>query len=275
MSLRYQVEKSELKKVQRDLKEEGFTLDKISEAIGADFRNFLYKKHSMSKRTFTKLNEIYNGEIKAEEQNYIDGKGVKSSINIEEDSTLSELIGIILGDGYVQMTTRNRDDRTVTANRLVITLHKEEELLRDRSTELIKQVFNREPTLTSLKGQATIQIILHSKEIIETLIEEGLQPGNKVDNQISVPSWIMKDKELEKKCLKGLIDTDGCIYKQKTDGRTIIQFKNHSENLLRDFEKMCSDINIETSDGGKHIAQIASQSEVKKFTRKVKPIKSP
>ena len=275
MSLRYQVEKSELKKVQQNLKEKGFTLDKISDAIDADFRNFLYKNHSMSKTTFSKLNEIYDGEITAEEQNYIDGKGVKTSINIEEDTALSELIGIILGDGYIQMTVRNREDRTVTANRLVVTLHEEEELLRDRSTELIKEVFNREPTLTSLKGQATIQIILHSKEIIETLIEEGLQPGNKVDNQISVPSWIMKDEELEKKCLKGLIDTDGCIYKQKTDGRTIIQFKNHSENLLRDFEKMCSDINIETSDGGKHITQIASQSEVKKFTRKVKPIKSP
>lgn len=270
MSLRYQVEKSELKKVQQDLKEEGFTLDKISEAIGADFRNFLYKNHSMSKKTFTKLNEVYDEDIQAEEQNYIDGKGVKTSINIEEDSALSELTGIILGDGYIQMTNRNRDDRTVTANRLVITLHEEEDLLRERSIEMIKEIFNREPTLTSLKGQATIQIILHSKEIMETLIEEGLQPGDKVENQISVPSWILKDEELEKKCLKGLIDTDGCIYKQKIDDRTIIQFKNHSENLLRDFKK-CA----QTSDGGEHITQIASQSEVKKFTKKVKPIKSP
>lgn len=275
MSLRYQVEKSELKKVQQDLKEEGFTLDKISEAIDADFGNFLYKNHSMSKKTFTKLNEVYDEDIQAEEQNYIDGKGVKTSINIEEDSALSELTGIILGDGYIQMTNRNRDDRTVTANRLVITLHEEEDLLRERSIEMIKEIFNREPTLISLKGQATIQIILHSKEIMETLIEEGLQPGDKVENQISVPSWILKDEELEKKCLKGLIDTDGCIYKQKIDDRTIIQFKNHSENLLRDFEKMCSDINIETSDGGEHITQIASQSEVKKFTKKIKPIESP
>jgi len=77
-----------------------------------------------------------------------------------------------------------------------------------------------------------------------------------------------------KACLRGLLDTDGTVFRQSIDDRLIIQFKNHSKPLLEDFEYMCSELEIKTSSGGNKVVQVARQSEVQKFLDRVNPIKS-
>lgn len=233
MSTRYKISKSSLKEIQIELKTRGYSLRDIKEEIDADFRNFRYKGHSLSKETFSRLERLYGKSIDAEEVEYAEGKGERNQLTLEKNSSLAELVGIILGDGYIQQEKRDRVDRWISANRLVITLHQDEQRLQDRTAKLIYDVLEKEPSIHNMKNSRARQIILHSKEVIEELMNQGLCPGNKVENQVGVPTWIKSDQEFQKHCLRGLIDTDETIYLQSADSRKIIQFKNYSPPITR------------------------------------------
>ncbi|MBY8986503.1 MAG: LAGLIDADG family homing endonuclease [Candidatus Lokiarchaeota archaeon] len=51
---------------------------------------------------------------------------------------------------------------------------------------------------------------------------------------------ILKFKKFVKRCLKGLIDTDGTIYVQKKDKSFVIEFVNVSKPLVKNFKDLCS-----------------------------------
>lgn len=274
MSQRIKVSKNSLAQVQEELKEKGYTIDDISSKIGSDFKNFRYKGHSMDKDTFRKLEELTGIEIDAREIEYIDGKGETEELNIEKTPSVAELIGIILGDGYIQSTSRERKDRFISAHRLVITLHNQEERLKRKTCDILTNLAAKEPEVHGLKNSEAVQIVLNSKELIRELQNLGLKTGDKVENQVDVPNWITNDRKYEEQCLRGLIDTDGTIYRQRRDDRAVIQFKNHSEPLLKTFRQMCLDLNVDSSNAGKHAVQIARQQQVKKFIDKVDPLKA-
>ena len=94
----------------------------------------------------------------------------------------------------------------------------------------------------------------------------GLEVGHKTRNQVSVPGWIKKSEEFSEKCLKGLIDTNGAIYKDQRENTyyTRVQFKNYSELLLRDFKRICNKVGIETVKAVQKQVQI-SRKHVGKF----------
>lgn len=271
---RIKVSKEKLSEVQKNLKKDGYTLDEISEEIGSDFRNFRYKGHSMSLETFRALNILLGERIEGTEINSINGKGERKNLKIPKSRSTAELFGIILGDGYIQSTTRKREDRTISAYRVVITLNEEEKELKRKTSNLLEEITGEEPQVHFLKESNAVQIFLNSKELINNLEGMGLKTGDKVENQVGVPDWIKKDKEYEKACLRGLTDADGTIYQQSRDKRIAIRFKNHSKPLLHSFEEMCSDLGINTSSGGKHTIQIAKQVEVEKFIEKIAPLKA-
>ena len=77
---------------------------------------------------------------------------------------------------------------------------------------------------------------INSVETTKFLISCGLLSGDKVKNQVGVPQWIKRKKSLTKTCLRGLIDTDGSIYRMKPHWPNLFQlsFKNNSKKLLQD-----------------------------------------
>src|SRR3989344_2989388 len=79
-------------------------------------------------------------------------------------------------------------------------------------------------------------ICLDSKELINFLISIGLKSGDKIKNKVSIPSWIFENKEYLSACMRGLIDTDGSVYRMsKKDFKLLrIDFTNHNPKLLND-----------------------------------------
>lgn len=274
MQKRIKIDKNRLAEIQENLKNRGYSLDQISSKIGSDFRNYRYKGHSMDEKVFQNLKDLLGDEIEYSEISYIDGKGKTEELNVSKSSLTAELFGIILGDGYLQSTTRKRKDRIVSAHRLVITLHSDEKQLKERTCSLLQETSPKDPQIQYLKDSDALQILVNSKELVEELTELGLKPGDKVENQVEVPGWIMENREYEIVCLKALVDTDGTVYRQTSDQRIVIQFKNHSKPLLNNFRQMCADLNIETSNAGSKTVQVADQGHVRKFLDKIKPLKA-
>lgn len=266
MERRVKIHEKELKRVYNDLKSEGYTLRNISSKMDSDFRNCLYKGHSLGKEAFDKLRTLYGHEIKHKEIQHVNGKGEPDDLsNLTECPETAELIGIVLGDGHLTENLQHC---------LCITFCEDEQQLINRTKILCQSTIEKTPKKYDLKGSRAIQLKVHSKELVKRLTELGLQTGDKVENQVEIPSWIKDKEKYQKRCLRGLVDTDGCIYTQSRDSRTIVRFKNQSKPLLTGFKEMCRNLNIKPSNGGECGVQVASQTEVRKFIEKVDPIKS-
>jgi len=99
-------------------------------------------------------------------------------------------------------------------------------------------LFGIEPKIELRKSNEML-IIVHSKKIVEFFNNQGLKYGDKIRNQVTIPAWIFKKKSYLRACIRGLIDTDGCIYALKPHYSNYYQlsFKNYNMTLLRDVRK--------------------------------------
>lgn len=150
----------------------------------------------------------------------------------EDSAELAEFFGIMLGDGSINKV------RT----QAIITLHKEDsKTYISIVAGMIKDLFSIEPAIYYYrKGHRknVANITISSNSFIDFLISKGLKRGHKVRQQVGVPEWIKDNKNFSIACLRGLIDTDGCVYSHnhKSGGHDYfnigINFSNKSTPLL-------------------------------------------
>lgn len=274
MNYRLSVNEEDLRNVYEELKERGYSLSQISDEIGSDFRNHLYKHTSFSEDSFRRLVFLYGDSIPSNKIWYVDGRGEVEELFLEKNRFLAEFVGMILGDGHIDSHSYDRGDRHVSSHYLSITLGSEEEKIIQRAKLLAEKCLNRSFNEEEFGHADAINLKIHGKEVVSALEGIGLSSGNKVENQVSIPQWIMNDKKFQKMCLKGLFDTDGSYYKRSEDGYRVASFKNRSRELLDRFVEICDSLNIGTSRAGQYSVQIAAQDEVKKFVEKVSPLKA-
>lgn len=272
MERRFYVEKTELEEIKSELKHRGFTLDDISDRIGCSFRNCLYRETSLEPESFRKLKSMYGDAISHEVKYLIDGGGFQEPLKAAKSAELAELVGYLLGDGCISAYTDK--DKQNACYYVGLTLHKDEEGQQERGRKLFKETLGESLSIEEPEGQNIVHLKLYGKRFVDFFDSVGLESGDKVENQISVPGWIYNSRSFVKSCLRGLIDTDGSIYRRSEDGYIVVNFKNRSENLLDDFMRMCDEIGIKASKSGRYDRQVASQDEVEKLIDLIEPIKS-
>jgi hypothetical protein len=145
---------------------------------------------------------------------------------LKHSGDLAELCGILLGDGGL------------TDGQVRVTLHRTLDAKYGKYVALVMQdVFGERPTYS--ERQNVLCLTLSGVELVRRLEQVGLRRGNKIIHQVRVPNWITKNKYYERACLRGLMDTDGCVYthrhtvlnkKYKHAGLT---FTNHSLPLVQ------------------------------------------
>ena len=166
---------------------------------------------------------------------------------------LCEIIGIILGDGYLRYDTANyKYGFNISLNGIDDYDYYQyvKKLLSEFFQKKLSEYWYRD--LKNAQGdEKGVTISLYDKEIIEMLLEKGLIPGDKVKSGVCVPDWIKLKESYILKCLKGLIDTDGYIGAVKTNNfkfaKIIITFTSRSKNLVRDFKQLSELVKIRCS----------------------------
>ena len=118
----------------------------------------------------------------------------------KESEHLAEFFGIILGDGNI-----TRFQCAVYLN------SKTDQKYSKFIVGLIKQLFGLNATISKHKADNVLRIVVSSADLVRFLLKNGLVLGNKVRQQAKVPSWILADKKYVRACLRGLMDTDGCL----------------------------------------------------------------
>lgn len=71
---------------------------------------------------------------------------------------------------------------------------------------------------------------------LDEFIPWRVDKGAKIDQNAHVPEWIKSSDRYAKLCLKGLIQTDGCIYRDR--GYPMVHFTNCIKDLSIDVSDM-------------------------------------
>ena len=230
------------------------------------------KGDSIPYKVFKKLEKLLGKPIP-----HIITTPIGELFELEENEKNAEFLAIMLGDGNLN---ENNYSITIALNGVDEYPYVKyvsafmEHILKKKPKEIWARE-NNDPKRT--KG---VKLRIYSLAAVKALKEAGIIPGDKVKHQVSIPQ---KFKKFTKRCLKGLIDTDGTIYIQKKDKSFVITFVNGSKPLVKNFKELCSKLKIDNSklneylrkDDNKYIysVSIGSKYAVKKFLDLVHPEK--
>lgn len=247
----------DIKNEKRCLSEEVYR--KLCGINGLDFDNFIEKK----------LKDNW-GQSKGGVNS--PGSTIKiPKVNFNEK--FSEFIGAVLGDGHVCYIKSSNKQRKIGVYQIRIA----GDLIKDK--EYHNYLKNLGEEIFNLKGKEIKRpknnerfLEFTSKKLIELFISIGINPGNKIKNQSTIPKWIFKNKRDLRTCLRGLIDTDGCIHRMsKKDPKLIrINFTNHNETLLKDTREgfILLGFNPSKIICNKHFF-ISRQKEIEKYVKEI------
>lgn len=115
---------------------------------------------------------------------------------------LAEFVGIMLGDGGM------------TSFQISITLgYKSDREYSVFVSALLKRLFLVAPSIYE-RDQSIIDIRISRKVLVNFCVSLGLCIGNKIRNKVDIPHWIKQNKIFLTACVRGMMDTDGCIFQE-------------------------------------------------------------
>jgi len=151
------------------------------------------------------------------------GKNRKKVVLPKINKEFSEFIGICLGDG------------TLTKYFVRISLDAKYDLPYAKYImNLINRIFGIQASLRTDYKNNLVYITLYSVIICEFLNKKCRLPfGDKIINKASIPKFIISNPELIKSCIRGLVDTDGTIYRGDT-----VYFYSNNNKIIRQINKI-------------------------------------
>ena len=240
----------------------------LSKILGFEIKNIVSRNKSIREDHLEKLTSFLKINHKLNEINfdyaknfgkYAETQPIKSVVR---DNKLAEIIGIMLGDGNLN---RNRI-RVCFDKRNIRYIH--------YVKDLFKEVFGVNLKEEIIKKTNQAYLYCYNKSLMLEFINLGLKKGDKIKNELTIPDWIKENKGYSMSCIKGLIDTDGCIYFSKRDKQTYIKFTNFNLVLLKDFKIMTDKLNYSFAKANKNNFCLYRKDEVARFINDIQPVKS-
>lgn len=157
----------------------------------------------------------------------------------EKSAELAEFIGIMMGDGGM-----SRYQATVTLH------HIDDRAYSVFVARRIRRLFGYAPSIRYHKQKSVISIVMSRVELVRYLHGLGLPVGDKIRQGLDIPDWIRSRKDFSISCVRGLIDTDGCIFTHKYTVRgkpysyKKLSFTSASEPLLRSVGALLTELGM-------------------------------
>jgi intein/homing endonuclease len=188
-------------------------------------------------------------------------KLLKSFKKPKDSSKLAELLGILIGDGHL------------SNYQVLITTNSETDM--DHALfvkNLIQGLFGLSVHVRTRKNEKTVNLVVSSKGLVEFLNTKGMPIGNKIKKGIGVPSWIKSKLAYKRSFLKGLFDTDGCVYidSHKTKNRIYRHFgwtiTSYADTLLEEITGVLGELGFTpTQRASQKSVFLRKQGEIKKY----------
>jgi len=185
----------------------------------------------------------------------------KEIVRPKESPAFAELFGILIGDGGITKYQVNITLNCDTDHEYSIFV-----------SELIRKLFKIEPKIYKIKGARAINICISSRNMVDFLIQKGLKMGHKINNGILIPNWILNSELYKKRCIRGMLDTDGSVFieKHKIKGKIYeyprLNFSSGSPLLIEQVKVILSEFgfNPKIRNKGKSV-QLENIEEICKY----------
>lgn len=166
---------------------------------------------------------------------------------------LAEMVGILLGDGHLSPT------------QVVVTLGRKDVYV-DYVSDLMEQLFRVKPKVITTKDGHYV-IYLGSTRLVRWFLNMGLV-FNKVGSQVDIPTWCFKNKKYLINIVRGLIDTDGSVYKLRS-GNIQISFCNRSLPLLRSVRSALVSLGLSPSNISGYNLYITRKNDLRRYYQEI------
>jgi hypothetical protein len=188
----------------------------------------------------------------------------RKPVYLEQKSVkLAEFVGIMIGDGHIsKYQIKVSLDSLMDVEYIVYVF------------TLIKILFKVTPSLYRDKKKRVTNIVVSRKDLVEFCESIGLKVGDKLKLGIDIPDWIKNDTKFSIACVRGLVDTDGCIFNHsyKVNNKMYKYIKIAFTSKSPEIRKSVSDILIKH---GIHVRitkdendiRIESKEGVKKYLK--------
>jgi len=186
-----------------------------------------------------------------------------------DKSLIAYIVGVALGDG-------NLSNPNGRATRLRITCDLKYPKLIEKIQKSVRTLFpDSKVSLVKANGNY-LNISCYSNHW-EKILGWYSSKGSKLIQNVSIPSWIKKNKIYKINCLRGLIETDGSIYLDR--GYKTVMFTSAIPNLSKDVYEIMLSLNFKPhfytiSNNRYSINRIRIATHVEEFINLVKPEKT-
>lgn len=131
-------------------------------------------------------------------------KQLKRVATPTKTEALAELLGVMFGDGHLaqyqaSVTTNSKTD---FEHALFI-------------VQQFQKIFSLTARLRTHKVKNYLTITVSSRRLVILLSKLGMPIGNKIEHHLTIPPWINQTKRFQRAFIRGLFDTDGCVYADK------------------------------------------------------------
>lgn len=181
-------------------------------------------------------------------------------MRIKLNSLTAELVGLLLGDGSFYIAGYNNEVDIALNTRDVNQKKYVKKLLEDVTGVPVAEKYSNVYNCVHLR--------ISRKKPVEKLLKISLiKAGNKIKNKVTIPAWIWERPKFLSYCLRGLIDSDGCIYRMQPHWPNLFQisFKNNDTRLLKDTRKAFLALGFHPSKIFGNRVVLTRQAEIKRY----------
>lgn len=176
---------------------------------------------------------------------------------------VAEFIGILFGDGGV------------TNYQVTVSFNKSGDNPYSKYVaSIIRRLFAITPAIYYRKSENVGRVIVSSKNLVELLKQYGIKEGNKSEWG-SIPDWVWQNRKYQIAYLRGLMDTDGCVYnhKYKVNGKCYsfvkIAFTSYSAVLRETIARILKNLNFSPKLYGNRV-YLYKRDEVHRYFKEIK-----
>lgn len=185
-----------------------------------------------------------------------------------EKENLAYVIGVALGDGNLSSPNKR-------ATRLRISCDKRYPRIAEEILASLRLLFPlNKVSVVKIPNQGSFDISVYSNKLNE-IMPWKVGCGPKSKQLAHVPLWIRCEKKYMSACLRGLIQTDGCMYTDR--GYQMVNFVNNVQDLAIDVRDMLQELgyrpsfnSLQLKNGNtKYTVKISRKAEVPRLVQEL------
>ncbi len=140
----------------------------------------------------------------------------------KQNGDLAELIGVVLGDGHIEIFPRTEC--------LYILSNSENTAFVKRYSTIVAAVFGKQPTCSKMSNKKCVRIRIFQKYISKRL---GIPAGARKNNIVKIPPWILRNKSFVIRYLRGLYEAEGSVGTHVPTGTYKLFFTNSNASMRK------------------------------------------